>query len=377
MGCDNSKTVRVQPVGPAKDTQNPRELKTSKLHRGASKSSEQFSKDELDQQGNKVRKSAASRKAAKRSRNSQDLRGSCESLDDTRSLGSDRGFSATSKQSADSGLGEEYGHVITEFSDESKVKEVEKAFQARGDLDLGVTGVSVGTRASAKDRARQEEAQIMQSLRAEGLIAKPKVEAAGGLCFEIVDADGDGRRKPPPRLEKLALERRTKTTRAPASEEEIREKLDKAERRRKKREQERLDKLRVMERTDAVAALETFAQYQRSKEETIVQRLDQASDNKERKRREMKERLERRKRHAEEVRQRKQQALESGLPTPVEPYSPEDLDEQPPGEGSPRDRPTTPCPDADLAVPAPKWQRSGGGAAFRMRSPMMVQEASN
>nr|KAG5711806.1 hypothetical protein BaRGS_023570 [Batillaria attramentaria] len=152
----------------------------------------------------------------------------------------------------------------------------------------------------------------MQSLREEGLISKPKAESSGGMCFEIVtvsaSGDGDGVR-PPPRLEKLEQRRKKKRQ---LTEDEIRDKLERAERRRKKREQEKLEKIREMERTDALAALDHFAQYQRSKEENLVQKLDQAQDNKERQRRERQEKLDRRKRHAEEVRRRKQQAQESG-----------------------------------------------------------------
>ena len=97
-----------------------------------------------------------------------------------------------------------------------------------------MTGVQCGTRNSAKDRTRLEEAQIMQSLREEGLISKPKAQSAGGMCFEIVDLSGDGAPKPPPRLEKLAMERRRKKQKV-LTEDEIREKLERAERRRKVR----------------------------------------------------------------------------------------------------------------------------------------------
>ncbi|XP_076439920.1 uncharacterized protein LOC143279699 [Babylonia areolata] len=326
MGCENSKTVRVQPVGPASVSRDNTKMVEGKEgatqtpevqhrtpnsngktpRRGSSmKSAHEL---QLDDQGNKVKKL---RKKGSRSPNSKDLMGSCDSLEDTRSLDSDRGFSATSKQSADSGLGEEYSHVITEFSEQDKVKEVESSFRPRDDLELAITGTTVGTKNSAKDRARLEEAQVMQNLREEGLISKPKAQATGGMCFEIVDARGDGQTRPPPRLEKLALERSRKKKRA-VTEDEIREKLERAERRRKKKEQERLEKLRDMERTDALAALENFAQYQKSKEETLAQRMDQAQDNKERQQRELREKQERRRRHAEEVRKRKALAKETG-----------------------------------------------------------------
>ncbi|KAL8578176.1 hypothetical protein ACOMHN_051731 [Nucella lapillus] len=331
MGCENSKTVRVQPVGPAsvsKDntklvegkegaTQTPElKHKTRKLAKRGSSMKNAVAEEEqgegeeydLDEHGNKVKKSAANKKRP-RSANTKDLMGSYESLDDSRSMDSDRGFSATSKQSADSGLGEEYSHVITEYSAENAIRRVEGDFKARDDLELAITGVPVGTKNSAKDRARLEEAHVMQSLREEGLITKPKAQASGGMCFEIVDITGAGDPRPPPRLEKLAMERSRKKRTVPQTEEEIREKLERAERRRKKKEQERLEKLREMEHTDA---LENFAQYKKSKEETLAQRMDQAQDNKERKQRELKEKQERRRRHAEEVRKRKALARENG-----------------------------------------------------------------
>jgi hypothetical protein len=149
-----------------------------------------------------------------------------------------------------------------------------------------------------------------------------------------------------------------------------------------KREQERLEKLRQMERTDAVAALENFAQYQKSKEETLVQRLDQASDNKERKMREMKEKLERRKRHAEEVRKRKQLARESGVADSLEADDSSELEQwqkeigqlndvstpRTPPDSATRQHVTTPRPDEMKSPKSPK------GGAFRVRSPIMVEE---
>ena len=147
MGCDNSKTVRVQPVGPASlsrdntgfvtgkegATQTPESQhkeRHAKHHRKSSSKNHDETEYDLDEHGNKVK----SRKKRPASPATKDLMGSCDTLEDTRSLGSDRGFSATSKQSADSGLGEDYSHVITEYSEEEKIKMVEREFKARDDL---------------------------------------------------------------------------------------------------------------------------------------------------------------------------------------------------------------------------------------------------
>lgn len=84
-------------------------------------------------------------------------------------------------------------------------------------------------RTSAKDRERMQEAMIMQALREEGLITRPQGQGASGFSFEIT-AEGAMMKRPPPRLEKL--EKRRKKKRA-LTEDEIREKLERAERRKR------------------------------------------------------------------------------------------------------------------------------------------------
>merc|ERR1712154_460135 len=89
---------------------------------------------ELDEQGNKVprKRSRNGRRSAGKNRQ-RSREPSSLSLDDERSLDGDRGFSATSKASADSGLGGD-GHdadelatlgIITEYSNADEVKRVE------------------------------------------------------------------------------------------------------------------------------------------------------------------------------------------------------------------------------------------------------------
>ncbi|XP_076462913.1 uncharacterized protein LOC143295224 [Babylonia areolata] len=315
MGCGNSKTVRVQPMGPPPDSAPGKEgctqtvPETEQKHCGApTKDSDSAAEYELDEHGNKVK----SRTDKRRPGSNKDIRspmGSCDTLEEDRSQGSERGFSAASKQSKDSGLGEDHAHD----RDESDTQKTGKP--ATNDLEpLRVTS-------APKDRlgTRVDEAQIMRGLREEGLISRPQLQSSGGMCFEIVAAEdgvkdrgvGVGMPKPPPRLEKLAVERGKKKRRV-LTEDQIREKLERAEQRRKRREQERLAKLREMERTDAVAALDNFVQYQKNKEEMIAQRMDQVLDNRERKLQEVKEKQERRKKHAEEVRKRKALAAAVG-----------------------------------------------------------------
>lgn len=122
MGCKQSKQVRVQPVGPA-------EANKGKLKGSTSENDAGIVSDIDDKR----------RRNGKRSKSSKSRRsmGSCGSLDEGRSLDSDRGGSAGSKKSNDSGLGDlgEYNHgFITEHSDPDQVRRIEENFVEREGL---------------------------------------------------------------------------------------------------------------------------------------------------------------------------------------------------------------------------------------------------
>lgn len=294
MGCKQSK-IKVQPVGPAKESRDNRNLA-----RG-----ESLIEYEIDDRtGNKKRLNKSKSKKSF---------GSNVSLDDERSTAdSDRGFSATSKTSKnsnDSGLGDDYGHIITEDSNPDAVAQIEGEFgDERDDLDLGIVGTAVVPRASAKDRERLEEAMVMQALREEGLIARQTAQSNGGMSFDIM-ADGEAIR-PPPRLAKLERRKKKKTL----TEEDIRKKLEKAERRKKRKEQERLEKIKEKEKSNPNAALDKFAQLQKEKEEQVYQKMDTVTENKEKRLMEIREKIRKREEHAALVRKRKELAkLEAGL----------------------------------------------------------------
>ncbi|GFS22772.1 DNA ligase 1-like [Elysia marginata] len=334
MGCKHSTTIKVQPVGQSNVKRDNTggvvgkegSTQTPTLAKKGLSSRESTREFELDQHGNKVRRKKPKFKSPDGTR---DNLGSSNSLNDERSMDGDRGFSATSKASADSGLGgdaggDEYaqaralGTVVTEYSDEAEVRRVEGTFIERDDLDLSVTGVQLPTRLSAKDKTRQQESMILQSLREEGLIAKPSTQAAGGMSFEIVTTDSfdtPGLPVPPPRqLEKL--EKRRKKKRSLLTEDQIREKLERAEARRKKREEERLNKLKEIQRTDALASLENFEVYKKERQEQIQNhKMDIVADNRDKRMRDIKAKLQERERRAAEVRRRRQEALEQGLAT--------------------------------------------------------------
>lgn len=95
-----------------------------------------------------------------------------------------------------------------------------------------MVGVACPRRQSARAK-RHEELVIIQALREEGLISLPKSSAAGGLSFEVVeDKPEDAIRRPPARLAKLEKRKKKKKV---LTEEQIQEKLERAERRRKVR----------------------------------------------------------------------------------------------------------------------------------------------
>ena len=121
MGCKHSKgAIRIQPVGPAEIRRD-----NSKLKKCASDMN-------IDRDVSSRKKSGMRRTKSQKSTGSH-LTASCASLDSQLSHSdSPRGQSATSKvskHSTDSGLGEEYAHVITEFSHEKDIRKIEEEFE--------------------------------------------------------------------------------------------------------------------------------------------------------------------------------------------------------------------------------------------------------
>ncbi|XP_041360217.1 neurabin-1-like [Gigantopelta aegis] len=313
MGCLHTKVGRVQPVdGAAISIDNTDSDIETTDHGTQTKfgSSKVALECNLDSKGNKSkRKGKRENRKSPRKKHSLD---STESLDDNISTeGSDRGFSATSKssqQSSDSGLGEDhYATIITEDSSKDVVDTVVHEFGQERELDLGITGTACPHRLSAKDKKRLEESTILQSLRDEGLISKPKAESAGGISFEIIANETSTAARPPPRLAKLEKKKKKVLT-----QDEIQEKLEKAEKRRKRKEEEKLEKIREKDKSDTLASLESFAQHQKEKEEQVFRKMDEVEDKRQHRLNEIRDRIKAKELHAEKVRQRKQRALELG-----------------------------------------------------------------
>ena len=98
-------------------------------------------------------------------------------------------FSVDSNDSGYDEYDEEYSHIITESSSRELVQKVENDFRPV-DLPelLVITGRACTRILSGYQKTKAEEAKILDSLREEGLLAKPKIKTAGGMSFEVVDA---------------------------------------------------------------------------------------------------------------------------------------------------------------------------------------------
>ena len=87
---------------------------------------------------------------------------------------------------------EEYAHIITEHSSRQQVEQVVQDFTPV-DLPelLVITGRACTRILSGYEKNKQEEENILSSLRAEGLLARPGGKAKSGISFEIVDIKSD------------------------------------------------------------------------------------------------------------------------------------------------------------------------------------------
>jgi len=213
--------------------------------------------------------------------------------------------SATSKVSSrtfDSGLGEDYSHVITETSNPVQQKIAEDERPTTPDFTL--TGTQIQTRKrSGKTRGSDD---ILEELQQQGLLlSRPK--SRGGLAFEVMlSSDGQlDQRRPPPRLAKLKKKHKKKKQ---LTKEQLEAKLIAAEERRKAKEQELKEKLAAqISRDKQMEALDAFAESQKKVAEQSNEKVDRATLNREAKMRALQEKAQKRKEHAERVRQMKLQ----------------------------------------------------------------------
>ncbi|XP_066938497.1 uncharacterized protein [Macrobrachium rosenbergii] len=109
----------------------------------------------------------------------------------TSSVTAPNSSSARSQDSSDSGiydLDDDYSFVITENSPPELVKRVIDDFTPIENLDLTLTGKQCPRLLSGYQKARQEEAEILASLREEGFISTSRQRAGGGMAFEIIEA---------------------------------------------------------------------------------------------------------------------------------------------------------------------------------------------
>ena len=103
-------------------------------------------------------------------------------------------------------------HIITENSSPDLVNKVNAEFQPV-DLPelLVITGRACARILSGYQKSKTEESSILDKLREEGLLAKPKGKTAGGMSFEVVDST----------VAAAAAETRPKTAAAATASEDI------------------------------------------------------------------------------------------------------------------------------------------------------------
>lgn len=79
-----------------------------------------------------------------------------------------------------------------------------------------------------------------------------------------------------------------------------------------RKEEARLDKIKEMDKADHTAALESFQDYKKKKEEQVTLKMDSVTDNRERRLREIKDKQLEREQRREQVRMRKRERAEMG-----------------------------------------------------------------
>ncbi|XP_071807114.1 uncharacterized protein [Asterias amurensis] len=212
--------------------------------------------------------------------------------------------SATSKASAhtcDSGLEEDYGHIISEESNPTEQEGVLTGQRPRTP-DLSISGTQISSRKrSGKDRENRTGKDIIGELKSQGLLSRP-VAAQSGMAFDVMIAPEFGiLQKPPPRLAKLKKRKSKKRT---LTREELEAKLKSAEERRKRKEAEKIEKLNTAAKEKQVQECLDASEAAQKKEVSVksASDMDRVAENKEARLKAMKEKLEKKKQHAERVR---------------------------------------------------------------------------
>jgi len=202
-------------------------------------------------------------------------------MSDTEPVSRSAPVSSTSLDSGDSGYDEyedENAHIITEHSAKDLVNNVIQEFKPV-DLPelLVITGRACTRILSGYEKTKKEEQNILASLRAEGLLAKPGGKAQGGISFEIVDmAAGDLKESfistssllPGKKLSRLEQRREN----VKKGEVDLDTELAEADERRKAMETERIKKLAELSGLDKIEKARTSqVEREQSKQEQAMQ----------------------------------------------------------------------------------------------------------
>ncbi|XP_076157951.1 stathmin domain-containing protein 1 [Alosa pseudoharengus] len=173
-------------------------------------------------------------------------------LEVQRTEGGDRGDSAVSKHTTDSGLGLEAAEGI-----------ILPGAVPRQLPPLRAS--SLGQAQNNTPSPRQESSEILEQLLNQGIIPAQPHTASNGEAYSIIMDDAEKPlRRPPPRLEKLMVRKEEQGT---ATKEDIEEKMRQAEERRQTKE----DELKVRLRTKSARHRQAASQLEA--DQTVVEEL--------------------------------------------------------------------------------------------------------
>ncbi|XP_062385754.1 stathmin domain-containing protein 1 [Sardina pilchardus] len=176
-----------------------------------------------------------------------------DSLEVQRTGGGDRGDSAVSKHTTDSGLGLEAAEGI-----------ILPGAVPRQLPPLRAS--SLGQAQNDTPSPRQESSEILEQLLNQGIISAQPNTASSGEAYSITMGDAEGPlRRLPPRLEKLMVRREEQGT---ATKEDIEERMRQAEERRQTKE----DELKVRLRTKSARHRQAASQ-EEAEDQTVVEEI--------------------------------------------------------------------------------------------------------
>jgi hypothetical protein len=233
---------------------------------------------------------------------------SLSSLDSRRSgqeTGNERA-SAKSSRTFDSGLGEEYAHIITEHSDQERKQSVEKE-ERPPTPDLPIVGRSIAARHNAKLQpvfpAHNSNPQNINLC----IVERPASRSGQAFDITFTNEGTPNRKKLPLPIARLQAQKRKHEF----SREELDEKLKKADQRRQESERQMLERLaqQIDKQCHTQQALQSFADKENKRlEEQLQKSIDKNHSNREAYLKSLRDKLRAKENHAKVVRENRQSA---------------------------------------------------------------------